>query len=233
MMVSVLVDTNIFGWAFSREGKWQSNGEMLWGGQVPVDTGFVKPTMISKKSKHEVDLFTIACEAKRGLLDFHTTDALSFEKIDTPKMRRSSNLGDVNLLEGIGVAKHETLPDFCWSVAEGKLSVALRAHLSELRHTDRLFCKIADMFEAIGTKFEKISQDAWHLRCFQELRLDYFLTNDEKLLRQIKSFPQSDLRQELESKCVTPVTLVQRLGLVRKAESDLDEFLREKCDWPC
>ena len=224
----LLVDNSVRHHAVALKGEWKDTGDVLWGGKIPIETGYIKSSErgVKVRESHGGDqtryIASIANSKDELELTFHTTDALSFERFDKPLAQQfGAKLGDVSLLANVDLEKHITLPEL-------KFATPSQNPLEELRHeiskqNDPIFNEIWSALRCVK-KSDKSSQDAWHLACAIKLKMNYFLSSDSKLYGQICSINDYLLRKKLVQIFMRPFELCERLRIEPLSDKEFEVF---------
>jgi hypothetical protein len=226
--LKILVDNSVRHHAVALNGEWVDTGNILWGGGVQTETGYVKTFERGAKVRkvHGGDptrhLASLAKHYASLGLSFHTTDALSLETFSQPAGRYvGEHYGDVSLFSVLKFEKHTTLPNLSFSIPHDDPVEELRTEIARQRSS--LFKEIRDELNRIKPS-KKSSQDAWHLTCTQNLALDCFLTCDNKLISQVESFQNAELRKILKKLMRRPHELCDQLRVKPLSDQEFAEF---------
>jgi hypothetical protein len=230
-VLKILLDLSVLHHSVCIKGKWQSNGEVLWGGKIPVETGIIqseyKKTNTSEKNGGEQTGY-IASLAKylktSRNIKFYTTDALMLERLPHPAGKfLGMNDGDVSLFPLDEIIDLNTLENFSFTIPNEEPTKKYREYLDCSQQNP--YRKIRDGLEKSGSK--KISQDAWHLHCIIKYELDFFLSCDRHLKNSINNQLPKDLKNLLKDKFLQPSDLCQKLGISALNESEIHDFARD------
>jgi hypothetical protein len=115
--MNVLLDSSVRHHAVALKGEWVETGEQLWGGKIPVQTGYLQtiedgfPVRETRGGDQTRYIASIASKKEELGLKLHTTDALIFETLNKPIGQQfGSGYGDTSLFVGVTIVKHVTLP---------------------------------------------------------------------------------------------------------------------------
>ena len=217
-------------------GEWYSTGTVLWGGKVPVETGYIRsverglPIKASKGGEQTRYIGAIGEKLRDNKLSAHTTDILTFEMLHQSGGRYSGkNYGDVSLLKDVNYVRHDTARDFEFAFGLQDPIAALRSYLEQ--SNDCLFRKVKSELDKVS-KPEKNSQDAWHLKCAMELDVDLFLTCDTRLIGQIKSMTDVSLKISLSERVVLPRSFCESVGLLPLQDTEMQALTSRLSAFP-
>lgn len=176
----ILVDNTVLGHGITHESGWISTGTKMWGGQVPVDTGYLARIPVHSRSNdgrvyREVRyLAGIAHLARQGHLQLCTSGELQAERFRQPAGRfQGYGYADFNVFQGVNM---ESLD---------------RMHLDldepELRQRQRIAACDDRLLKAMLAELpERMSQDAYHIFTAEKFGLHAFLHVDFGLAEQIR-----------------------------------------------
>ena len=201
---SILLDSNIHSHAITHEDAWIDTETQLWGGKIPVATGYsarVSVYSASSKTPEYLDicyLTGIAFLARKGLIKLRTSSELLAEQDRHPPARfRSVTYSGMSLLDAIEV---ESVDGWNFdALLHGKANLAQMQHDRLAQSGDQLFQKI---LKILG--HEKHSQDAWHIATAEKHGCAAFLTMDYKLLRLLENRKRQISSLGLSTKVLTP-----------------------------
>ncbi len=224
MTTKILIDNCVKHHAVALRGGWQSGGIQYWGGEVPIETGRICSELVSTQMNIGPQEGAIAALAQQFLdnkIEAYTTDALGLETFHQPSGRFSgTNYGDFSLLFGVEFQKIITLSNFSFSMPQDNVIEKFREHLNQ--SNEQTFLKIKNALP------DKSRQDAWHLYCIQRFGLDVFLTTDTKLIGQVSSIANTQLKTEIEQIVRTPKELCDDLNICCLDEIEIINFARDK-----
>ncbi len=234
--MKVLIDTSVFHHAAATRSEWKDNGTKLWGGEIPIQTGWIQtvesghPISASKGGEQTWYISALAEAFQDGLVEAHTTDALDIERMCEDRARkRSTQLGAASLFQGLKLLGHTTLPNLQISIRADDPKTQLRQEIS--RQKDQTFRDILAAIDQVRST-EKNSQDAWHLRCTLALGLDTFLTTDTKLIGQIKSIAKQEIRTRLLEAVKLPSTLCDQLKITPHSDAQFERYVVRLTGFP-
>jgi len=205
--IRVLIDNSALGHGVTHETAWMNTGKSLWGGQIPVDTGYstripVHAQDSSDRIYREVTyLVGIAELAKRGHVELVTSAELLAESWRQPIGRfRGYGTQDLNVFDGIQMP---SVDGHHFDAVDPK--AAQQARLAE--STAEPFATLARLLP------KKSNLDAWHIHtahthglyCF--LAVDFPLTDNFRRASQRKEFPQLNTRLMLPSELAAAIQL--------------------------
>lgn len=177
-----LIDNSLIGNATTHKTSWVSTGTSLWGGVVPVETGYdcrfplYSPDSEEKIYKETEFLLGLTVLAREGLINFVTSAELFQERLRQPRGRYIGHgTDDVNLFRGLNLRSIDGYlfhPKDCEKTQNERIN----------RCTDQSFIKIKNLLSNGGTG-TKTTFDAWHLYTAQKYKLSGFLTMDFKLVK--------------------------------------------------
>lgn len=203
----LLIDNTVVGHAITHETAWIDTGRKMWGGRVPVDTGFASRIPVhredddSETARSVRFLPTIAHLARQGAVSFYTSPELRDEQLTQP-IGRFSGYGyyDYSLFSGI---RFEDIDDPTYSMRIGPAYSGLPS-LAEQRHS-RLAAKPDPLFRAlVDVLGPGNSQDAWHIATAESAGCFCFLTMDFKLLRAVASQQRHPTIAGLTTRVMSP-----------------------------
>lgn len=205
--IKILIDNSALGHGVTHETAWMNTGKSLWGGQIPVDTGYstripVHAPDSSDRIYREVTyLVGIAELAKRGHIELVTSAELQAESWRQPIGRfRGYGMQDINVFDGIYMS---SVDGHHFDAIDPK--AAQQARLAESK---------AEPFATLVRLLPRKSNlDAWHiytahkhgLYCF--LAVDFPLIDNLKRASQRKEFPQLNTRLMLPSELAAAIRL--------------------------
>lgn len=182
----ILIDNTVIGHGITHETAWIDTGRKLWGGKIPIDTGFTARIAVHSETDNSDAarcvryLPSIASLARDGVLTLFSSPELDDERMTQP-IGRFSGYGsyDYNVFRGLNIAR---LPDANYIARIGPAWLGIRS-LTDQRHS-RLASKSDPLFlnllEVLGPNN---SQDAWHIATAENHSCYCFLTMDFRLLR--------------------------------------------------
>ncbi|MEN8709492.1 MAG: hypothetical protein ABF310_05670 [Paracoccaceae bacterium] len=214
----ILVDTSIFNHANFLKGTWQSSGQALWGGRIPIDNGQLitsEDESPAYQERHYLAALILEHRSKR--IKFYTSDALNIERTSSKNLRPKS-FGGANIFNQMQLETLETLDGFSFVISKHAPS-PLESLRDFLRASDdehfRYVLKHLD-------QNEKSNQDAWHLATVLRYDLHGFMTLDKKFLNKI-----SAKCEDLGKRVVTPKLLCERLDVPRLCEDEFQSFVND------
>lgn len=208
----ILVDNSVLGHAISHRTAWISTGTKLWGGKIPIDTGYAArvpvyyPVEKEEARRSVMYLPGIAYLAEKKLLRLFTSGELEKEKLDQPAGRYSGyGYFDLNLF---AKAHFEYIDDGSYSVIGGGSSTLKAQRQARLREkTDPFYLELLKRFG------QSHSQDAWHITVAHRNRMDCFLTMDFSLLNIIENQKHLSPLRDMQTRVMTPHDLGNELSL--------------------
>lgn len=205
--IKVLIDNSALGHGITHETAWMNTGMSLWGGQIPVNTGYstripVHAPDSSDRIYREVTyLVGIAELAKRGHIELVTSAELQAESWRQPIGRfRGYGSQDLNVFEGIHML---SVDGHHFDAVDAKATQQARLEKSK-----------AEPFATLARLLPKKSNlDAWHIHtahkhnlyCF--LAVDFPLTENFRRASQRKEFPQINTKLMLPSELAAAIHL--------------------------
>ncbi len=224
----VLLDSSVRHHAVALKGEWVETGEQLWGGKIPIQTGYLQtiedgiPVRETRGGDQTRYIASIASKKEELGLKFHTTDALIFETINKPIGQQFGfTYGDASLFAGVTIVKHVTLPELQIEIPGGSPIDELRQQIE--KQYSPVFSEIWSALRKIK-ETDKSSQDAWHLTCAIELDMDALLTTDSKLHGQICSIEDTHLRDRLLRLVKRPFELCKLLDIEPLTDDEFEHF---------
>lgn len=205
--ITVLVDNSALGHGTTHESVRVDTGTKMWGGRVPIETGYSARVPIHSKDNdgqtyREVTyLIGIAELARAGLIKLVTSAELQAERIRHP-IGRFSGYGwdDLNVFEGI------QMPSIDGHVLD--LKDAKGRQLGRLKaSTEEPFTALASLLPASD------SLDAWHIHTAHKHRLFGFLTCDFDIIDKMKRLGRKVEALNLHSRPILPSELGAAIGL--------------------
>lgn len=231
--MNILVDNSVRHHAVALKGEWVDTGTVLWCGRIPIQTGYLRshergqPVRKSHGGDQTRYIASIASKVDELKLRFHTTDALTIEKMHLPAGKQSgTNYGDVSHFANMTFENHTTLPELEFAIPNQQPIVELRKEIE--KQSDPVFSEIWSELKKIKLT-DKSSQDAWHLYCAIKLRMDFFLTADSTLFGQVRSIPARIVRQRLAKLVARPFELCRHLEIEPLSDQQFEQF---KCSLP-
>lgn len=179
-----LVDNSLIGNATTHKTTWVSTGTSLWGGAVPVETGYeCRFPLYSEDSEEKLYketefLVGLTILAREGLINFVTSAELFQERMRQPRGRYIGHkTDDVNLFRGINM---QSIDGYLFEPKDSEQKQNARIN----KCTEIEFLKIKKILSNGGTG-NKTTFDAWHIHTSQKHNLSGFLTMDFKLVKSI------------------------------------------------
>lgn len=205
--IKVLIDNSALGHGVTHETAWMNTGRVLWGGQVPIDTGYSTRISIhapdsSDRIYREVKyLVGIAELAKRGHIKLVTSAELQAEIWRQPIGRfRGYGTQDLNVFDGIHIP---SVDGHHFDAVEPKAAQQARLTMSS-----------AEPFATLARLLPKKSNlDAWHIHTAHEhnlycfLAVDFPLTDNFRRASQHQDFPQLNTKLMLPSELAATIQL--------------------------
>jgi hypothetical protein len=204
----ILVDNTVLGHAITHETGWISTGTKLWGGQVPVETGYTARIPVhspsnDKRVYREVRyLAGIAHLARQQNLQLCTSAELAAERFRQPMGRfRGYGSADFNVFQGVEM---ESVDGIHLDLVEPKT-----------RQRQRIAACDDPLLKAILAELPaKMSQDAYHIFTAEKFGLYGFLHIDFGLAEQIKQKKGKPPFSMLRTRILLPSELGKSINLV-------------------
>ena len=231
-MAQILVDTSVRHHAVAIKGHWVDTGTVLWGGKIPVNTGYLvsieqgHKVKVSKGGDQTRYIAALARAFMNGEHEAHSTDALVLETMHQEVGKYAGyGYGDTSLFRDVAFsAVHHTLNGCSVLIPPDDPVNALRQFLRD--EPDSCFNEILAALGGV-VKSGKHCQDAWHLRCAMFLGMSAFLSVDTVLIGHIKSIADKELRHKLLEVVQLPVELCNKLGILPMSDKDFDALVAE------
>lgn len=213
----VLVDNTVIGHAVTHETAWIDTGRQMWGGKVPIDTGFAARIPVHREDDDSDAvrsvrfLPAIASLARQGALTLYSSPELMDERLTQP-IGRFSGYGyyDYSVFSGI---RFEHLDDPAYSMCIGPAYLGVPS-LTEQRRA-RLAAQSDPLFHALVEVLGPgNSQDAWHIATAESSGCFCFLTMDFRLLRAVASQQKHPAIANLKTRVMSPETFGQLFRLL-------------------
>lgn len=215
----LLVDSQIHAFAITHEDAWIDTGIKMWGGKIPIPTGYAARVAVHSSSDRTEEyrdicfLTGISYLARKQHISMFTSRELMAER-ERQEPRRFQPVGysGFSLLSRV-----EIRPIDDWSFDAlvhdvDRTGISLnqlqlnRVNLSQ----DAIFQTIWRILEG-----KKSSLDAWHLRTAQVHDLDGLLTMDYKLAKKFAQKQHLLTAAGITAKIWTPSGLAQELGIAK------------------
>jgi hypothetical protein len=212
----VLIDNTVLAHAVTHETCWINTGRKMWGGSIPIDTGFAARIPVhseddqSDAARSVRFLPAIASLAREDMIALFTSAELIDERMTQPAGRFSGyGYYDYSLFSGV---KMERLPDPGYSMFIGPAGLGIPSLAEQRRErladkTDPLFRKLRDVLGPSN------SQDAWHIASAENHVCFCFLTMDFRLLRAVDAQRNNAAVSSLKTRLLSPEQLGRLLGL--------------------
>ena len=206
--LSVLIDSSTLGNAITHESFWIDTGDEMWGGQIPVSTGYLArvpvhaPTSENNIAREVRYLSGIAHLASTGYIKLYTSSELMTEIARQPMGRYT----------GYGLADHAAFRSSKFETVDGP------PHISA--------CSIAEQEQRISKCDDplhlairhhlgpKQSFDAFHIYTAAKYGIDVFLHIDMKLHRSILNLARRDLFKDIPTKVFLPSEFAAMIKLL-------------------
>lgn len=200
----------------THETGWIDTGRKMWGGAIPIDTGFAARIPVhseaddSDAARSVRFLPAIASLAWEGSLKLFTSAELIDERM-TQSIGRFSGYGyyDYSLFSGV---KLERLSDPDYSMLSGPAGLGIPSLAEQRRDrlaakTDPLYRKLLDVLGPGN------SQDAWHIATAEHHACFCFLTMDFSLLRAVSAQRKNLAVSSLKTRVLSPEQFGVLFGL--------------------
>jgi len=215
---SILVDNSVLGYGITHETGWVSNGTVIWGDTVPIDTGYAARVPVHNESDQKsvarsvrflpgiVDL------AKSGSITLYRSFELQDETITHPTGRYSGyGLYDLSLFKDVPLT---LIPDSSHSLTFGHQAgtgPTVKEQISS-RRADILSSdpRAKELEKALG---KKNSQDAIHIATAERNGFYCFLTMDFRLIDAINSQSGHPAIKKLKTKILSPEEYSQQFKI--------------------
>lgn len=205
--IVVLVDNSALGHGTTHQSVWVDTSTQMWGGKVPIETGYSARVPIHSRDndgrthREVAYLIGIAELAHSGLIRLVTSAELQAERVRHP-IGRFSGYGwdDLNVFEGIQMP-------------------SIDGHVLDLkdakdRQLDRLKASAEEPFIALASLLPaRDNLDAWHIHTAHKHRLFGFLTCDFDLIEKIKRLGGKVDALKLHSRAMLPSELATAIRL--------------------
>ena len=213
----VLVDSSVLHNAVTHETVWIDTGESLWGGVVPINTGYMARVPVHRVGSDVaaysdiVFLPGLTYLGKLGLLRLRTSAELIAEREAHPPARfRATGMFDYSLFGG---GELESVDGHHW---DGILGSPFQPRPSPRDiQRDRLSASgdplYRKLLEVLGPNN---SQDAWHIRTAEVHGMLCFLTMDHRLIRAMQAQARHPVIKSLKTRVLTPADLGKELGIL-------------------
>ncbi|WP_152414682.1 hypothetical protein [Blastomonas sp. AAP53] len=216
--VGVLIDSCIRRHAVTHEEAWIDTGTVLWGGVHPINTGYMARVPVHAASNTSEDyrdicyIGSLIALARFGTMKFFTSSELMSEQLRHPPARfQTVGYSDYSILDMVEIDSVDgERYDF---ITMGKLfgeSHGLKDAQQERIETsgDELYKVIMSYF-----KYQKHSQDAWHLRTAQVHGCRYILTMDQKFIHLCQQHHSKLVTAGISVEVCSPTHLGEKLKL--------------------
>ncbi|KWT64249.1 hypothetical protein APY04_3513 [Hyphomicrobium sulfonivorans] len=205
--IVLLVDNSVLGHAVTHDTVWIDTGTKMWGGTVPVQTGYAaripvhRPDNNSRIYREVTYLVGIAELARRGLIRLVTSSELMSEWLRHP-IGRFSGYGwdDHHLFEGIEMP---SVDGYVLDLKDAKQ-----------RQLQRLSASSEQPFKDLSSHFPpKDNLDVWHVHTAHRYGIHGFLTVDFGFVEKFEKQGEKLKPYGLVSRPVLPSDLGQSIGL--------------------
>jgi hypothetical protein len=215
----LLLDSTILANAVTHTDAWIDTGTKLWGGKIPVPTGYAARVPVHTGSNNTREyrdvcfLTGLTYLARAGRLRLFTSAELMAEQDRHPPARfRPVGYSDMSLLDGITL---ESVDGWCFVGLVEAVGATGSAALAKLQR-DRLAASDDALFKRLVRVLgPKHSQDAWHIRTAEAHGMLAFVTMDYALLRLVENQREKLNALGLTTWIVSPEELGHRLGMVK------------------
>lgn len=215
--IRVLIDNSALGHGVTHETAWINTGTVLWGGKVPMDTGYATrisvhaPSSSDRTYREVTFLVGIAELAKRGHIELLTSAELLAESWRQPIGRfRGYGSYDLNVFDGIHMPS-----------VDGHHFDAVDPKAAQ---QGRLAGSKAEPFSTLARLLPKKSNlDAWHIHTAHKHELHCFLVVDFPLLDNFRRSSQRRDFPKLRTKLMLPSELAAAIQL-RPIETSLISY---------
>ncbi len=205
--ITVLIDNSALGHGVTHETAWINTGKVLWGGQIPVDTGYSAripvhaPNSSDRVYREVTYLVGIAELAKRGHIKLVTSAELSAESWRQPMGRfQGYQYQDLNIFKGIPML---SVDGHHFDAVDPK--AAQQSRLA--RSAEEPFLTLARLLP------KKSNLDAWHIHTAHKHKLYCFLAVDFPLTDNFAKASQGKGFPHLETKLMLPSELAAAIQL--------------------
>ncbi|MFN4297685.1 MAG: hypothetical protein ACK4FB_12675 [Brevundimonas sp.] len=213
----VLVDSSVLHHAVTHETVWIDTGESLWGGVVPINTGYMARVPVhrfeSDVAAYSDILFLpgLAYLGKLGSLRLRTSAELMAEREAHPPARfRATGMFDHNLFGG---GELESVDGRHWDGIFGS-AIEPRRSPRDIQQ-ERLAASDDPLYRALLEVLgAKNSQDAWHIRTAEVHEMLCFLTMDHRLIRAMRAQARHPVIKNLKTRVLTPAELGKELDIL-------------------
>lgn len=206
-MIKILIDNSILHHANCIKG--QADSSTAPWGQTTVETldysQSIKILNSKKLESPENYIAAIANEIQKKSIQAYTSDALCIERLFKKHSKfGNTRFADNSLMNNLKIEKITTLTCTKFQV-DKNLIQRFRDFLNSYQDND--YIQIKNFLS------KKSNQDAWHIHSVLNHQLDYFLTGDSKLIRQIKSIQDENIKSKLLKIVKTPKALCEELQI--------------------
>lgn len=205
--ITILLDNSAIGHGVTHESVWINTGTSLWGGVIPVPTGYSARIPVhahdndGRLYKEVTYLVGLAELAKRGLIKFVTSAELQIEAIRHPMGRlRGYGVDDLNIFDGLDIPSIDG-----YHAIDSDLTASQKSRVAS--STAEPFTRIREFFP------EKSNLDAWHLHTAHINKLFCFLAIDFPLSDNFGRAKIRDGFPNLDTRLMLPSELGALLGL--------------------
>lgn len=213
----VLIDSSVLHHAVTHETVWIDTGESLWGGVVPINTGYMARVPVHQTESDAapyadiVFLPGIAYLGELGELRLRTSAELMAEREAHPPARfRATGWFDYGLFGG---GELESVDGRHWESILGSPFQPRRSP-REIQQ-ERLAASEDPLYRALLEVLgPKNSQDAWHIRTAEAHGMLCFLTMDHRLIRAMQAQARHPVICSLKTRVLTPAALGKELGIL-------------------
>jgi hypothetical protein len=215
-LIKILIDNSVRHHSVVYKGQWESGKNILWGNDIPIQTGqlisnFDPPKV--KKDKNIQANYIATLINNESCFDWYTTDLLKFERFHQAagKFTNGCNCGDHSVFQPQkNIIQLSSLDNFSFCLPQDNLKEKYKIYLEEQLRVNNEYKEIYDKLSSNNDK--KHTQDAWHLYCVKRYKLDIFLTCDFKLKNKLSSL-NCNLGKYLKKIVQTPESLCDEHNL--------------------
>jgi hypothetical protein len=205
--ITVLIDNSSVAHGVTHETAWISTGTKLWGGAIPIETGYSSRIPVhshtnrSQTYREITYLIGIAELARKGLIKLVRSSELRAEAWrQPPGLFMGYGWEDLSIFHGIDIPSVDNRPFSLFGGVEDQ-----RVRINR---------KIDEPFHSLLRYFpEKQNFDVWHVHTAHKHEAFCFLTMDFKFHRQFHQSRKRSGFPALRSEPMLPSELAARLGL--------------------
>jgi hypothetical protein len=205
--IRVLIDNSALAHGVTHESSWISTGTEMWGGRIPVDTGYLARLPVhghtnqSETYREITYLIGISELARKGLIELVRSSELDAEACrHPPGLYSGYGWEDLSIFYGVTMP---SLDERGYSVFEAVSDQSARLN----NDAEEPFRTLLHYFPS-GQSF-----DIWHLHTAHKHGVECFLTMDFKFHRQFQQSRKRSGFPGLQSKPWLPSELGRQIGL--------------------